>query len=308
MRAWTNGAFISSWKRLPVRVVLPARIGTALAGLCFSLVLIAACGGGAAPTDTPIPTELPPATPTFTPEPTSTPTPTSHPTPTPTPTPTRRPTPSPVHTATPTPAPTPTPTLAPTPTSAPTLSPTPTPTPTVQPRPSTPTPTPTPPPPAIDHPQQLFLEISSPEDNSSARSQEISITGRTSPDATVSVNGALVTLEPTGNFRASLSLHEGPNLIEVVASDLAGDVASKVMTLIANGDGGLFGTVTDITIPSPGVAEIALSALAGGIQIIETTVNTVVDIPGRDAASATDTPRENSSLFRLDHRITDWRP
>ena len=44
MRAWTNGAFISSWKRLPVRVVLPARIGTALAGLCFSLVLIAACG------------------------------------------------------------------------------------------------------------------------------------------------------------------------------------------------------------------------------------------------------------------------
>ena len=56
--------------------------------------------------------------------------------------------------------------------------------------------------------------------------------GRASPDATVSVNGQLGAMDESGNFRILLSLKEGPNLIEVIASDLAGDVRTLVLTVI----------------------------------------------------------------------------
>ena len=63
-------------------------------------------------------------------------------------------------------------------------------------------------------------------------SAEISVSGRASPDATVSVNGLLVELDLSGNFEALLPLEEGPNLIEVIASDLGDNVSTRVMTVI----------------------------------------------------------------------------
>ena len=61
---------------------------------------------------------------------------------------------------------------------------------------------------------------------------EIPVTGRSSPDATVSVNGQLATIDESGNFEALLPLGEGPNLMEVIASDLAGDMRTNVLTVI----------------------------------------------------------------------------
>ena len=61
---------------------------------------------------------------------------------------------------------------------------------------------------------------------------EIPVTGRSSPDATVSVNGQLATIDESGNFETLLPLEEGPNLIEVIASDLAGDIRTNVLTVI----------------------------------------------------------------------------
>ena len=63
-------------------------------------------------------------------------------------------------------------------------------------------------------------------------SEEIPVAGRSSPDATVSVNGVLADTDTLGNFEALLSLEEGPNLIEVIASDLAGDVRTTVLMVI----------------------------------------------------------------------------
>jgi hypothetical protein len=92
----------------------------------------------------------------------------------------------------------------------------------------TPTPVPTP----TTLPAALSLEVSSPRDNSIVRSAEIPVTGQTSPDATVSVNGQLADVDSSGSFEALLALEEGPNLIEVIATDLAGDVRSQVWTVI----------------------------------------------------------------------------
>ena len=46
--------------------------------------------------------------------------------------------------------------------------------------------------------------------------------GSTTADAVVSVNGVVVEVDAQGSFEAIVTLEEGPNLIEVVASDLTG--------------------------------------------------------------------------------------
>jgi hypothetical protein len=78
----------------------------------------------------------------------------------------------------------------------------------------------------------LFLELLSPLDNSIVNTPEVTVAGVTSPDATLSVNGELVPPEPDGTFSTTLRLEEGPNLIEVIASDLAGNEVGTVLTVI----------------------------------------------------------------------------
>ena len=139
---------------------------------------------------------------------------------TPTPTATLTPSPTPTATIGVTPTPTPTPTLTPTPTATPTR----TPTATLTPTPTT-TPTPTPP------PVQLFIDLVSPQDDSVVTSDQVSVNGVTSPDATLSVNGLLVKPNTDGAFSTTIKLSEGVNLIEIIATDLAGNQATRVLTV-----------------------------------------------------------------------------
>lgn len=120
--------------------------------------------------------------------------------------------------------PTSTPTLIPTstptpPTPTPTPAPTPTPTPTPTPAPdalTTPGPTPTPRPP-------LFLRVLEPDYGSTVRSKVITLSGVTTPGATVRVNDSPVNVDEAGDFQLEVSLEPGINVIEVVASDATGD-------------------------------------------------------------------------------------
>lgn len=179
-------------------------LGTALVVASLSVLLLASCAGGE---DEAIRTPTSPSSPS--PTATSTvvgPTPTINPTPTVTPQ------------ETPTVVLTPTPTL---PTQAPTATP---------PSTSTPTPSATP----IPQPSELFLQVSSIEDNSVLNSSELSVVGRSSPDATVSVNGQLAVVKFSGDFATArpLSLEPGTNLIEVIASDLTGEVRTLMLAVI----------------------------------------------------------------------------
>ena len=119
------------------------------------------------------------------------------------------------------PAPTPTPTpIPPTPTRVP---PTPTATPTATPTPAA---TPTP------FPRVLFLQIDAPQDETVVNTAQMQVKGGTLPDAVVSVNGNIVSLDERGRFATTVTLVEGPNVIGVIASDLSGNQMARSLAVI----------------------------------------------------------------------------
>ena len=124
-----------------------------------------------------------------------------------------------VYTPTPTPAvtpnqfSTPTPTVKQTPTITPAYTSTPTPTTTV-----------------------LLLEITQPKDGEQVSSRDILVSGKTIPGAVVSASiddaVEIANVEQDGNFSVTVNLEEGPNLIEVVASDQLGNEKSSSIAVI----------------------------------------------------------------------------
>lgn len=78
----------------------------------------------------------------------------------------------------------------------------------------------------------VSLQVRSPQDQSIVNSSTITVIGTTSPDAVVSVNGQLATVSPSGSFQLTISLDEGPNDIEVVASDANGNELSSILSVI----------------------------------------------------------------------------
>ncbi len=63
-----------------------------------------------------------------------------------------------------------------------------------------------------------------PPDGLESSERTISVIGGTRPDAVVGVNGDPVDINALGIFSTSLALEEGPNFIEVVATDIQGNV------------------------------------------------------------------------------------
>lgn len=61
---------------------------------------------------------------------------------------------------------------------------------------------------------------------------QVRVEGITLPDAVVSVNGDLITVDERGNFSTQVALAEGPNVIDVVASDFSGNEVSKSLAII----------------------------------------------------------------------------
>jgi uncharacterized protein YfaP (DUF2135 family) len=78
----------------------------------------------------------------------------------------------------------------------------------------------------------FFLEVTAPGDEEVLRTSPVEVQGRTMPDAVVSVNGEAVEVDADGQFLRSVALEEGPNTIEVIASDFQGNQESVVLTVI----------------------------------------------------------------------------
>jgi hypothetical protein len=92
--------------------------------------------------------------------------------------------------------------------------------------------TPTPEPEATATPEAVFLEVTSPEDESTVNTSPVNVTGETTPDAVLSINGQSVEVDADGMFTAEVELVEGINFIEIVASDFDGNTVDAVRTLI----------------------------------------------------------------------------
>ena len=97
-----------------------------------------------------------------------------------------------------------------------------------------PTPTPAPPTETPDAVGAFFLDLGILErfDEYFVTTDTFYVAGRTSIDALVSVNDTFVDVAVDGTFRATVTLEEGPNIIEVVASTAEGDESSIVLVII----------------------------------------------------------------------------
>lgn len=69
-----------------------------------------------------------------------------------------------------------------------------------------------------------YLRIDAPGEGAIERESAIEIRGETEPDATVSVNGRRVEVTAAGRFAGPMTASEGDNLVEVVATDPAGNL------------------------------------------------------------------------------------
>lgn len=86
--------------------------------------------------------------------------------------------------------------------------------------------------PQLPQPQELPLELVEPQDEAVVHNSPIRVVGITSPDAQVSINGQATSVDDHGNFAAMVELEEGPNAIEITASDQQESRANRILTLI----------------------------------------------------------------------------
>ena len=80
-------------------------------------------------------------------------------------------------------------------------------------------------------PTELFLEIIGPDDGSEVAQATVVVQGRTTPDAVVSIGDEAIGVDALGEFAVQVLLEMGPNIIEVVASNVAGEHQSTVLSL-----------------------------------------------------------------------------
>ena len=129
----------------------------------------------------------------------------------------------------------------------------------------------------------------SPQGDLKLSQRSISASGLTSPDAVVSVNGMLASVDDEGNFTAeNVPLNEGPNLLEIIASDLSGAMASEVLAVAVTEGEAVFGVVSDIEDVGQGLTRITLNSRDGTQSTVESSIVTGALVPGRTAAAVGD--------------------
>ena len=138
--------------------------------------------------------------------------------------------------------------------------------------------------------RELTLVVSLPPADRVVRETAILVSGKTAPDATVSVNGRLAVVDESGGFALAepLAVAEGPNLIEVIASDLSGAIRTSVSSVIHSlQDEGVLGLVTNISTPLPGLTVLSVAS-GTKLQDVDVEETVSVEVPGRQTSTAAD--------------------
>jgi len=77
----------------------------------------------------------------------------------------------------------------------------------------------------------LSVTILSPADETVVTVPQVDVVGQAPAEAVISVNDNMVVAGATGQFSTTVPLQEGPNEINVVASDVEGDEASNQLII-----------------------------------------------------------------------------
>jgi uncharacterized protein YfaP (DUF2135 family) len=78
----------------------------------------------------------------------------------------------------------------------------------------------------------VTLNITQPQDETTVSTATVQVKGVTAADATVDVNGIMVDVGADGAFSTTVTLEQGPNSIQVTASDSQGNESSQIITVI----------------------------------------------------------------------------
>lgn len=68
-----------------------------------------------------------------------------------------------------------------------------------------------------------WVTILDPQENATVNTTPITLIGQAAPGTIITFNNEIVVVDQTGEFSVMLELDEGPNVIEIVASDAAGN-------------------------------------------------------------------------------------
>jgi len=77
----------------------------------------------------------------------------------------------------------------------------------------------------------IWLQVLSPQDEAVVNTSQVDVIGAAPPGSVVSVNDDIFLVGDDQQFKTTLSLDEGPNLIEILASDENGNETSLLLTV-----------------------------------------------------------------------------
>ncbi len=81
---------------------------------------------------------------------------------------------------------------------------------------------------------EISLTIDTPANNSTVTSPTVKVSGKTVPNADVSVNDTELKADGSGNFSTTVTLDEGENIIGIVANDANGNSSEQDLTVTYN--------------------------------------------------------------------------
>ena len=77
----------------------------------------------------------------------------------------------------------------------------------------------------------IWLQVLSPQDEAVVNTSQVDVIGAAPARSVVSVNDEILIIGDDQQFKTTLSLDEGPNLIEILASDENGNETSLLLTV-----------------------------------------------------------------------------
>ena len=79
---------------------------------------------------------------------------------------------------------------------------------------------------------EMWLQVTSPLDGAVLDAPEVDVIGMASANSVVSIDDDILLVGDDGKFKATVPLDEGPNLIEIVASDMDGNEVSQMLAVV----------------------------------------------------------------------------
>jgi len=77
----------------------------------------------------------------------------------------------------------------------------------------------------------LWLQVLSPQDEAVVTTAQMDVIGLAPAAAVITINDDILIVGADGQFKTTVSLDEGPNLIEIIASDVNGNETSLLLTV-----------------------------------------------------------------------------